>query len=142
MDNNRLSRILGIDFGGRRIGLALSDPLGIIAKPFMTIDLRINPNYIDQILEVTDKNDINKVVVGVPLTLKGNFSLQTKTVQTFIKELSSAIKVPIIELDERLSSVAAKRSLKEQGVKTGYEKGRVDETAAAIILQEYLDSES
>ena len=142
MDNNRLSRILGIDFGGRRIGLALSDPLGIIAKPFMTIDLRINPNYIDQILEVTDKNDINKVVVGVPLTLKGTFSLQTKTVQNFIKELSSAIKIPIIELDERLSSVAAKRSLKEQGVKTGYEKGRVDETAAAIILQEYLDSES
>ena len=137
-----MSRILGIDFGGRRIGLALSDPLGIIAKPFMTIDLRINPNYIDQILEVTDKNDINKVVVGVPLTLKGTFSLQTKTVQNFIKELSSAIKIPVIELDERLSSVAAKRSLKEQGVKTGYEKGRVDETAAAIILQEYLDSVS
>ena len=81
-------------------------------------------------------------MVGLPLTLKGQQSKQTKVVQEFIEELAQLGKISVVPVDERLSSVAAKKSLQAQGVKTGHEKGRVDETAAAIILQEFLNSKS
>ena len=137
-----MSRILGVDYGERRIGLALSDPLGIIAKPLTIIDRKITRDYLSAILETAKERDVNKIVVGVPFTLKGGHSKQTDIVKSFIDELFTLGKIEVIPIDERLSSVAAKRSLQLQGVKTGKEKGRVDETAAAIILQEYLDSHS
>ncbi|MBC8256789.1 MAG: Holliday junction resolvase RuvX [Candidatus Marinimicrobia bacterium] len=137
-----MSRILGVDYGERRIGIALSDPLGIIAKPLTIIDRKITPDYISAILETAKERDVNKIVVGVPYTLKGENSKQTDVVKIFIAKLFSIGKIQVIPIDERLSSVAAEKSLQLQGVKTGHEKGRVDETAAAIILQEYLDSQS
>ena len=137
-----MSRILGVDYGERRIGLALSDPFGIIAKPLTFIDRKKTPDYLSAILETAQEKDVNKIVVGVPFTLKGEHSKQTDIVKNFIDELFTLGKIKIIPIDERLSSIAAKRSLQLQGVKTGHEKGRVDETAAAIILQEYLDSQS
>ena len=137
-----MSRILGIDYGERRMGLALSDPMGIIARPLKILDRKITPNYISEILNLAVEKDVNKIVVGLPLTLKGEYSSQTKVVQNFIDQLKQAGEIPIDYIDERLSSVAAKRSLQELNVKTGHKKGRVDETAAAIILQEYLDSQS
>ena len=137
-----MSRILGVDYGERRIGLALSDPFGIIAKPLTVIDRKKTPDYLSAILETAQEKDVNKIVVGVPFTLKGEHSKQTDIVKNFIDELFTLGKIQIIPIDERLSSIAAKRSLQLQGVKTGHEKGRVDETAAAIILQEYLDSQS
>ena len=140
MDKNRLSRILGLDYGERRIGLALSDPLGIIAKPLTIIDRKKTTDYISQISEIISEKKITSIVVGLPLTLKGHYSKQTEIVLAFIDQLKSNFQIPIVAIDERLSSVAAKKSLLVQSVKAGYEKGRVDETAAAIILQEYLDS--
>ena len=137
-----MSRILGVDYGERRIGLALSDPLGIIAKPLKVIDRKKTSDYLSEILETAKEKDVKRIVVGVPFTLKGEYSNQTKAVQKFINEISGICSIPVTEIDERLSSVAAERSLQLQGVKTGHEKGRVDETAAAIILQEYLDSQS
>ena len=137
-----MSRILGVDYGERRIGLALSDPFGIIAKPLTVIDRKKTPDYLSAILETAKEKDVNKIVVGVPFTLKGEHSKQTDIVKNFIDELFTLGKIQIIPIDERLSSVAAERSLQLQGVKIGHEKGRVDETAAAIILQEYLDSQS
>jgi putative Holliday junction resolvase len=137
-----LSRILGIDYGERRIGLALSDPLSIIAKPLKIIDRRVFPDFIVKILNVAIEKDVNKIVVGVPFTLRGTRSKQTDIVLQFIEELTLAGKIPVFGQDERLSTIAAEKSLREQGVKTGHEKGRVDETAAAIILQEYLDTQS
>ena len=137
-----MSRILGVDYGERRIGLALSDPFGIIAKPLTFIDRKKTPDYLSAILETAKEKDVNKIVVGVPFTLKGEHSKQTDIVKNFIDELFTLGKIPIIPIDERLSSIAAERSLHLQGVRTGHEKGRVDETAAAIILQEYLDSQS
>ena len=135
-----MSRILGIDHGERRVGLAISDPMGIIAKPFRILDREITPDYISEILNIAAAHNIHKIVVGLPLTLKGGNSSQTKVVQAFSEKLRQRGKISVIHIDERLSSVAAERSLKEQGIKTGHAKGRVDETAAAIILQEYLDS--
>ena len=137
-----MSRVLGIDYGERRIGLAISDPMGIIAKSLKIIDRKITPDYISEILNIAATQDVHRIVVGLPLTLKGEHSFQTKVVQDFIDTLRQTGIISVVHIDERLSSVAAIRSLQEQGVKTGHEKGRVDETAAAIILQEYLDSES
>tara|TARA_B100000315_G_C14485023_1_gene544768 strand:+ start:130 stop:543 length:414 start_codon:yes stop_codon:yes gene_type:complete len=137
-----LSRVLGLDYGERRIGLALSDPLRMIAKPLTVIDRKKSPDHISRILEIVYNNNITSIVVGLPLTLKGNYSKQTKIVLAFIDQLKSDLQIPVMVIDERLSTVAAKKSLQAQGVKTGFEKGRVDETAAAIFLQEYLDSQS
>ena len=97
---------------------------------------------ISEIIKTYKENNVNIIVVGLPLTLRGKESKQTEVVQKFIKELTQLGKIPVVPVDERLSSIAAKKSLQEQGVKTGHEKGRVDETAAATILQEYLDSQS
>lgn len=137
-----MSRILGVDYGERRIGIALSDSLGIIAKPLTIIDRKKTPDYIFAILETARERDVNKIVVGVPFTLKGEHSKQTDIVKNFIDKLFTLGKIQVIPIDERLSSIAAEKSLQLQGIKTGHEKGRVDETAAAIILQEYLDSQS
>ena len=83
-----MSRILGIDYGERRIGLALSDPMGIIAKPLETVDRNFNPDYISRILDIADEKAIKKIVVGIPLTMKGRHSSQTEIVMKFIKDLS------------------------------------------------------
>ena len=140
MDSFRLSRILGLDFGERRIGLALSDPLGIIAKPLTVIDIKKTKDYFSKISEIINNNDVSSVVVGLPLTLKGMHSKQTETVLSFIDQLKNKINLPVITIDERLSSLAAEKSLIHQGVKTGHNKALIDETAAAIFLQEHLDS--
>ena len=137
-----MSRVLGIDYGERRIGLALSDPLGIIAKPLKVIDRKTTPNYKSVIIAIVEEKKVIEIIIGLPITMRGEYSNQTKAVQNFINEISGICSIPVTEIDERLSSIAAKKALHEQGVKTGHEKGRVDETAAAIILQEYLDSQS
>ena len=142
MDRNRLSRVLGIDYGERRIGLALSDPMRIIAKPLKIIDRKKTIDYISEILNISEEKKANIIVVGLPLTLRGKKSKQTEVVQKFIEKLTQLGTIPVVPVDERLSTIAAIKSLQEQGVKTGHAKGRVDETAAAIILQEYLDSQS
>ena len=137
-----MNRVLGLDYGDRRIGLALSDPLQIIAKPLTIIDQQNTVDPISRIGEIVDEKEINCIVVGLPLTLKGHYSKQTKIVLDFIEKLKSNLQLPIVTIDERLSSVAAEKALQAQNIKTGHEKGRVDETAAAIFLQEYLDSQS
>ena len=136
-----MSRVLGLDYGERRIGLAISDPLGIIAMPLTTIDRNKTAHLISQLSEIVSEKKITSIVVGLPLTLKGHYSKQTEIVLAFINKLKSNLQIPIVSIDERLSTVAAKKSLQIQNVKTGHEKGRVDETAAAIFLQEYLDSQ-
>ena len=96
----------------------------------------------DEIINTSKEKNANIIVVGLPLTLRGKQSKQTEIVQNFIEKLTRLGNIPVVPVDERFSSIAAKKSLQQQGVKTGHEKGRVDETAAAIILQEYLDSQS
>ena len=131
---------MGLDYGERRIGVALSDPLKIIARPLITIDKKKINDYFSKILEIINNNNVSKVVVGLPLTLKGDNSKQTDDVICFVNKLRVKVQLPIITIDERLSSTAAEKSLRNQGIKTGYNKELIDVTAAAIFLQEYLDS--
>ncbi len=135
-----MNRVLGIDYGDRRIGLAISDPLFIIAKPLRIIDRKKTKNYYQEILKVKTEYNIEKIVVGIPLKLNGEHTFQTKLVYEFINQLSAIYDGEIITIDERFSSISAKNYLIEQGIKTGHNKGKIDELAAAIILQEYLDS--
>jgi len=135
-----LNRILAIDYGMKKIGLALSDPLKIIAKPFNTID---NVSYEDcliQLKNIIKEYSVNEIVVGLPITLKNTFSEQTNLVKEFIDSLKNDLIIKITIIDERLSSIEAKKSLIQQGIKTGHNKKEIDKTAAAIFLQSYLNS--
>lgn len=135
-----MNRILGIDYGERRVGLAISDPLNIIAKPFKTIDRKFLPDFIEEILNVIVENKVNRIVVGIPLNMKGFDSKQTLIVRKFIEELKLKTNFPIHLLDERLSSKSAEQSLILQNKSPSRNKGNIDSTAACLILQEFLDS--
>ena len=134
-----MNRILAIDYGEKKVGLALSDPLRIIAKPYKTIDNISDDNLIENFNTIIDDEDINEIVVGLPLTMKNSFSKQTENVSKFIDLLKKKINIKIIVVDERLSSIEAKKSLVNQGIKTGHNKKDVDMTAAALFLQSYLN---
>lgn len=134
-----MGRYLAIDFGQKRIGLALSDPLKIIAKPFKTILYNDIQNLLNEIIIEISDNDIEKIILGYPIGMKGQITEQTKKVIDFSELLKSITDIPVLFQDERLSSAAAKKALITQKVKTGHNKDEIDSTAAAIFLQNYLD---
>ena len=138
-ERKHLTRILSIDYGDVRIGLAISDVMQIIAKPYKIIDNKSNEHVIESLDRIINEKNIEKIIVGLPLTLKNTFSNQTKKVEEFVSILKKKINIPILTYDERLTSIEAKRSLVNQGVKIKDKKGFVDMTAAAIFLQGYLD---
>ena len=133
-----VGRLLGVDHGDRRIGLALSDPIPMIASPLKTITINTSQDAIDAILVIVKEYDVVLVVVGLPLGMKGQETAQTQHVRKFADKLvETGIKVEL--QDERLTSVSARRSLLEQKIKASKNKGLVDQTAAAILLQQYID---
>ena len=134
-----MKRILGLDHGDRRIGIALSDPLQIIAKPFETIDLKFTKNIFDLLNSIIKEHNVEKIIVGYPITLKNEFSIQTEKVLKFVALLKENVRIEVKLYDERLTSQIAQKSLIMQGVKTGHNKEDVDKTAAAVFLQNYLD---
>ena len=134
-----MKRILALDYGDKKIGVAISDPMQIIAKPLLVINNLNYKNNLNEIEKLILENDIEKIVVGLPLTLKNTESIQTEKVITFINQLKSDLSLSVIAYDERLTSQIAKQSLIKQGIKTGHNKKEIDKTAAAIFLQNYLD---
>ncbi len=135
-----MGRILCLDYGERRIGVSVSDPLHTIASPLITIDRKYSPDYIKIIHNLIIDKNIEKIIVGVPYTMKNNVSKQTEIVYDFIKEIKQKFNIPIKGVDERLSSISAKKELIKQGIKPSLEKTKVDIIASTIILQEYIDS--
>ena len=134
-----MSRILGIDYGEKRIGLALSDPLKIIAKPYKTISCSTSSELVSFLKNIIKEKDIDKIIIGIPYTLKNKNSEMTEKVIEFIDFIKNNLSIDVIPYDERLTSQIAKQSLILQGVKTGHNKKDIDKTAAAIFLQNYLD---
>ena len=134
-----MSRILGLDYGEKRVGLAITDPLNIIAKPLQTINVSKEDIYkvLNQLIK---EYQIVKIVVGLPLTLKNTHSIQTDKVLVFIEQLKNNVNIDIDTYDERFTSDMAKDALIKQGVKTGHNKSEIDKTAAAIFLQNYIDA--
>lgn len=133
-----ITRILGLDIGDVRIGLALSDPLGIIATPLTIITRQDIDTDIRAIIDVINKNDVGRIIVGLPFSMDGTLGTQAEKVRGFAGELSHHIDIPLEYRDERLSTVAAKRMV--QQVRKTSRETRYDAAAAALILQDYLDN--
>ena len=136
-----MGRVFGIDYGDSRIGLAMSDPLKIIASPFKTIRNEGNEKCLQVFQSLIKEKDVEAIVVGLPMGLKGQETAQTKKVREFA-DLLYVLKLPIHLEDERLSSVSAEKSMIQQNIKTGHNKGLIDQRAAAIILQQFLDKQN
>jgi len=134
-----LKRILGIDFGTRRIGIAVSDPLGIIARGLTVV--RNSPQAVTEIARLAAEYDVEKVVLGLPLTLKGQKGEKAAEVEAFAEALRKVLRVDVVFWDERFSSYTAHETLRTMGVrkKARQSKERIDEMASALILQGYLD---
>jgi putative Holliday junction resolvase len=135
-----ISRIMGLDVGDSRIGVALSDPLGILASPFLIIDRSDEPAAIGKIVDIVREKGVAKVIAGLPLNMDGSRGRQAEKTTAFVVTLRRRLEVPIEYQDERLSTVSA-RELIQDVRKTG--RGtRYDAAAAALILQSYLDEAS
>jgi len=133
-----MKRILGIDFGTQRIGLALSDELGLTAQG-LTVLQRVGPKKdLAAIREIIQENAISKIVIGLPLDRDGNID-KASAVLTFVEQLKNNFGLPVKTWDERLSSVEANRVLLDADISRKKRKRVVDKLAAQIILQGYLD---
>ena len=132
-----MTPVLGIDFGRSRIGVAISDELRLLAHPLETIPA--GKNAAKRIAEIVRERKIDHVVVGLPRNMDGTFGAAASEAQKFVEELRALIPREITTWDERLTTVAAHRALREAGKKTRATRGYVDQVAAQMILQGYLD---
>jgi putative Holliday junction resolvase len=132
-------RVLGLDVGDKRIGVAISDPLHITAAGLETIIRQNMQADVERISQLAQRHNVQRIVIGIPLNMDGSQGEQAAKVMAFGKKLARACGLPIIYEDERLSTISAIRTLTVQGVKTGHKKELVDMQAAAIILQKHLD---
>lgn len=133
-------RILGLDVGTKRIGVALSDPLSLTAQGLETIQ-RTNPAAdLAMIRAVVAANDVGEIVAGLPINMDGTHSAQTKEVVAFLDGLARAVDVPIKTWDERLTSIQAERAMLEADLSRAKRKRLSDKVAAQLILQSYLDA--
>lgn len=136
-------RVIAVDFGERRIGVALSDPSGTIASPFTTLPRRLGKRPpIADLIRIMDEQEVTHIVVGLPLTLAGDDSEWTTTVRTFAATLADRAGRAVTLVDERFSSVVAERAVRNSGLKKSEreDKTRVDAAAAAVILQSFLNT--
>ena len=133
-------RILGLDVGTKRIGVALSDELFITAQGMDTIYRQEPSRDLEVIRNIVKDNGVGEVVVGLPLNMDGSYSAKTKEVVEFMDSLAKAVDVPVKTWDERLTTVAAERVLLAADVSRAKRKRVTDKLAAQVILQGYLDS--
>ena len=134
-----MNPILGIDFGRARIGLAVSDELRLLAHPLETIPVNNDP--IKRISEIVRERKIDKIIVGVPRHMSGQFGESANEALAFTSKLRARLKCSVEVWDERLTTVATERALREAGKKTRKTRHIVDQVAAQMILQGYLDRE-
>lgn len=138
-----MARYLAIDLGEKRIGLAISDPTFTIAQPYKTIPFKNLKQLVKDLKQVIHDKEISKVIIGLPLTLKGTFSQKTTEVDEIITELQERLKpVPVVKFDERLTTIQAHSTLKQMGKSPSRHRERVDQLAAMHLLQNYLDREN
>ncbi len=133
-------KVIALDFGEKRIGVAVSDPTGLLATPLTTIERAADQQAIEAVLRLAEEYEADHIVVGMPLSMSGRTGPQARLTAEFVRSLKEQTSLPVSAVDERLSSVQAERMLKESGVEPSREKGRIDAAAAAVILQSYLDS--
>jgi len=134
-------RSLGLDIGDKRIGIALSDPMGILASPLLVFEHKNDAVDITFILQILRQNQAEIIIVGLPQSMNGTLGPQAEKVKLFAEKLIERSPVPVEFRDERLTTVEAKRMINEAGSKKSIngKKREYDSAAAAVILQSYLN---
>ena len=134
-------RILSVDWGEARIGLALSDPTGTLASPLTTLHEKDKRAQIERVVEVAKTHEVERIIVGIPYTLDGQGGSRAGWARKYAEKLERVGGIEVVGVDERYTSVAADFALEaaDGGRRRGRDKGDRDSAAAAILLQEYLD---
>jgi putative holliday junction resolvase len=140
MDGERPMKVLALDIGSVRIGVATSDETELLASPYGLIRRRGERDSLAAILRTVEETSAGLVVVGLPVSFDGKLHAQAKSIQAFTEKLRKRLSVPLIYADETLSTVRAEERLRAAGVRRDRISARIDAAAAAVILQDYLDA--
>ena len=132
-------RIMALDVGSKRIGVALSDPLKITAQGLQTFQRTTLEEDIKGLWKLIDEHEVSQLVVGLPKNMDGSLGFKAEEVQQFIADLTAEREIQVIWIDERLTTVSAERVLLEADVSRAKRKKVIDKMAAVVILQSYLD---
>jgi putative Holliday junction resolvase len=132
-------RLLALDVGEARVGVAVSDPTGTLASPLTVLQRRSDKALFKALLDIIRKENPEAIIVGYPRSLSGAVHIQAQSVAAFAEQLRHRVACPVILWDERLSTVAAKREMVAAGTKPARRRAMLDAIAASIILQNYLD---
>ncbi len=133
-------RALGVDVGERRIGLAVSDPSGLIASPLEVLLRSPGDDAVGEIVARAEELGAEVIVVGMPVDLRGELGVAAQDMERFVEALRARSSAPVETCDERLTSVAAARAMREAGLTERDRRGQVDKVAAALLLQSWLDA--
>lgn len=136
-------RVMALDYGESGVGVAISDELQLIARPLTTIrrEKQRYAQVLERIRELVVENEIVTLVVGLPLNMDGSRGAAVERVESFVSDLRRSVSIPILTVDERLTSREADRILREMGVGLRERRERSDEYAASVILQDYIDEQ-
>ncbi len=138
-----MNRAIGIDHGEARIGLAISDELGLMAHPLETIRVKEVPDPVGRIAAIVVRDGVDTIILGMPRNMDGSYGPASEKVRAFAEKLRKRIPSCTVHLwDERLTSVAAQRILHDNGRNTKQGRGVIDQVAAHLILQGWLDSQA
>ncbi len=132
-------RILALDIGEKRIGLAISDEMGLLAHPVKTLKWENKEKLVSDLEQIIREKNIIELVIGMPYNMKGLYSKKTEEIQEIKNFLASTLKISIVEEDERLTTKMAERTLHDLGKKPSRNRDKIDQIAAMHILQSYLD---
>tara|TARA_Y100001934_G_scaffold103130_1_gene126780 strand:+ start:4010 stop:4423 length:414 start_codon:yes stop_codon:yes gene_type:complete len=133
-------RVLGLDYGSKRVGVAVSDELKMIAQPLEFIPAKPFEEFIVRLKEVLSQKCVESIVIGMPRNMDGSYGPSAEAARAFAEKIQAEIKQPIRTWDERLTSVEANRALIAGNVRREKRKEKVDAMAAAILLQSFLDA--
>ena len=134
-----MPRILGVDVGTVRIGLALSDPLGITAQGLEVLDVS-ESSPIDAVVKRVGEHEVEEIVVGIPFRMDGSKGPEAENAEAFARDLEEATGLTVTRWDERLSTKEAARAMQAAGADSRKQRGVIDKIAAAVFLQAYLES--
>ena len=136
-----MNRALGIDHGDARIGVAISDDLGMLAHPMETIHVKAS-DPIPRIAQIVEKEKIGTIILGLPRNMDGTYGPAAEKVKAFAEKLKTAVSCPVKLWDERMTTKAAQRGLHAAGKNTKQSRSVIDQAAAQLILQGWLDSQT
>jgi putative Holliday junction resolvase len=132
-------RVLAVDPGSKRVGLAVSDPTGTIAQALATVPAEPKDTLVSRLAKIAGEQDVSSIVVGLPRRLDGSDGPEAKAARELARKLRDVSRLPIELVDERLTTAAAERSLIEGGVRRKSRRASIDRVAATLLLQSHLD---